>query len=1247
MNDAPALTVPGEQATPANTPLPISGIGITDADAGSGSLEISLAAARGQLTLARTTGLTFSTGDGTLDAAMTFRGTLSNLNAALSPLRFTPSAGFIGTDTITLTVSDLGNTGSGGAKTDNKSISVKVGNLALVTDLVAWWNLNDGSGPRAADIAPAGSDDSGTLRGDTLWNAYGADGAVSLDGNGDWVEVPSTTDVNNRVTGARTVSGWFYVTDKTVSSRNQVIFEEGGDQRGLNIYIHNGRLYVGGWNMPTTESGWAGTFLSTDQIQSGRWHHVALVLSGGATVTANALRGYLDGVEFGSGVGSQLWAHSDPTGIGQGSAFVRFQSGLSSGGHAFAGMLDDLRVYNRVLNAADVAELARQQMVSPTQLTVTVSADSVWENGSPISGTVTRSGAVSSALVVTLTSSDPSRLAVSSTVTIAAGQASSTFQLTPQNNTLADGTAPIVVAASATGCGGSQDALDVWDDEPSLQTLAAYWALNEGSGTTAADSAPQGINDVASLRGNATWSLMGLGRSVQLRGNTDILAIPDSAELNLMTITQRTVSLWFNVDTAAVSAPRQVLFEEGGTDRGLNVYLDGGRLYVGGWNVKTTESGWAGTFLSTAQIQAGRWHHVALVLSGGATVQADGLKAYLDGALFGSGVASQVWSHGDDTGVGRSAEYTRFHTGIGTMNAHGLTGLIDEVRVYNRVMRDQEIQALAGQSLVSAAGITVSLAASSIPEKNGSTLATVTRSGSTAGPLVVTLLSSDTTEATAPATVTIAAGQAAATFTISAVDDAVRDGTQNVTITASATGLLAGSGLLKVADDERVLVNGVVTNVTNSWVTVNLPQSYVSMVVVATPSYTNASLPVVPRIRNATGNSFQLRVDRTDGLAAAVPGVTVHYVVAEEGVYTLAKDGVKLEAVKYTSTVTDSAGSFLGESRSYAQSYVAPVVLGQVQTCNDPNFSVFWSRGALVSDPASSSVLRVGKHVGEDAVKTRAAETVGYFVVEAGSGTADGLAFSAGVGTKTVQGMDNTPPFQYPLSGLSAASVAVASMAGQLGADGGWAVLYGSDAVTSARLKLAVDEDLKRDSERAHTTESMSYLVFQDTALRLEDAADSRVRNGAAAELTLDAAERLLQRALALWDVDDDTLSLRDGSGKLQLQIRDLPSDEIARATVDGLWLDADAAGVGWFVDATPEENEEFLRDIDGTWFAHRGGLAADQVDLLSVLAHELGHLRGLGHEHGDAHQVMSPTLPLGVRRLPPSTPVHQAAVDH
>ena len=130
VNDAPVLTVPGEQATPANVALNISGISIADVDAGSALMQVSLTATRGQLTLAGVTGLTFTVGDGTSDAAMTFTGTLANLNAALAPLRYTPNAGYTGMDSIALTVSDLGNTGSGGGKSDSKSISVKVGNLS-------------------------------------------------------------------------------------------------------------------------------------------------------------------------------------------------------------------------------------------------------------------------------------------------------------------------------------------------------------------------------------------------------------------------------------------------------------------------------------------------------------------------------------------------------------------------------------------------------------------------------------------------------------------------------------------------------------------------------------------------------------------------------------------------------------------------------------------------------------------------------------------------------------------------------------------------------------------------------------------------------------------------------------------------------------------------------------------------------------------------------------------------------------
>ena len=1231
VNDAPLWSVPGEQKTPTGTLKNISGISLADLDAASGLIEVTLSATRGSLTLSSFTGLTLVQGDGKLDSLITFRGSLADVNAALEPLGYMPNASYSGPDTITLTVSDLGNTGLGGAKTDTRTIAVQVGNVSLFSGLAAWWNLNEGGGMRVADTSVSQFDDSGSLRGNAQWNTFGADGAVTLDGDGDGVDVPGSTEVNNCLVTTRTVSGWFYVNDKSLTSRNQVIFEEGGDQRGLNIYVSNGRLYVGGWNIPTTESGWAGTFLSSDQIQSGKWHHVALVLSGGATVTSGAFRGYLDGVEFGSGVGSQLWAHSDPTGVGHGAAYVRFHNGLQSGGNGFAGMVDDLRVYNRALSASEVAEIATQPMAAPCQLTVTVTPTGVWENGSPVTGAVARTGALDNALVVSLTSSQAGRLAVPTTVTIGAGQASANFQLTQQDNSLADGDVTVVVTAAATGCGGGSDTLQVWDNEPSVAGLAGYWALNEGTGTTANDSAPTGVNEVGTLRGNASWSTQGLGRSVQFAGS-GVVSLADSSELNLTTVTQRTVSLWFQVAAGQIGGSRQVLFEEGGLARGVNAYLDGGRLYVGGWNPATTESGWAGTFLSSQPLQGGVWHHVALVLSGGSTVQANGLKGYLDGVQFGSGAASQLWSHGDDTGIGRSAEYTVFHSGSGSLDAHGVTGLIDEVRVYKRALSDQEIQVLAGQSMESSPGLTVSFASPSVSERNGTVQGTVTRTGSTTDALVVALASSDLTEATVPSTVTIAAGQTAATFTVSGVDDLVRDGAMSVSISATATGLVAGSGQLQVLDDEKLLVNGVVSNVSNNWVTVNLPQNYSSMVVVATPSYTQVGIPVVTRVRNATGNSFELRVDRADGLTGAVPGVTVHYVVAEEGVYTQARDGVKMEVVKYVSTVTDSSGSFVGESRAYAQAYAAPVLLGQVQTYNDADFSVFWSRGAAAADPASGSVLRVGKHVGEDAYRSRAAETVGYFVIEAGLSSVDGVTFTAAVGSRTVQGMGNAPAYSYTLGGLTAASVAVASMAGQLGADGGWAVLYGSGAVSASRLQLAVDEDQKRDTERAHTTESIGYLVFQDTALSLSRATE---RRGELVELRLDQVHQLVQRAIALWDTADEDSLLSDDFANLELSIADLPGDELGRATLDGLTFDVDAASQGWFVDPTPLEDEEFVRGLVGVYLALEDSDAADHVDLLSVLAHELGHLRGIAHDQADGRSVMASSIGTGVRRVP------------
>ena len=78
---------------------------------------------------------------------------------------------------------------------------------------------------------------------------------------------------------------------------------------------------------------------------------------------------------------------------------------------------------------------------------------------------------------------------------------------------------------------------------------------------------------------------------------------------------------------------------------------------------------------------------------------------------------------------------------------------------------------------------------------------TVTIGGTLTSPLVVTLGSSDTTELTLPSTVTIAAGQTSATFTVTLPTDALKDGSQTAFATASASGLTTGtSGNITVKD---------------------------------------------------------------------------------------------------------------------------------------------------------------------------------------------------------------------------------------------------------------------------------------------------------------------------------------------------------------------------------------------------------------------------------------------------------------
>jgi hypothetical protein len=102
--------------------------------------------------------------------------------------------------------------------------------------------------------------------------------------------------------------------------------------------------------------------------------------------------------------------------------------------------------------------------------------------------------------------------------------------------------------------------------------------------------------------------------------------------------------------------------------------------------------------------------------------------------------------------------------------------------------------------------LTVSVSPGSISENGGTATGTVTRSQTDQGDLVVTLTSSDLTEATVPATVTIPDGAFSATFTITGVDDTDLEFPQLVTITATAPDFTTGSTQIVVADDDFGIV---------------------------------------------------------------------------------------------------------------------------------------------------------------------------------------------------------------------------------------------------------------------------------------------------------------------------------------------------------------------------------------------------------------------------------------------------------
>ena len=107
--------------------------------------------------------------------------------------------------------------------------------------------------------------------------------------------------------------------------------------------------------------------------------------------------------------------------------------------------------------------------------------------------------------------------------------------------------------------------------------------------------------------------------------------------------------------------------------------------------------------------------------------------------------------------------------------------------------------------------------------------------------------------------------------------------------------------------------------------------------------------------------------------------------------------------------------------------------------------------------------------------------------------------------------------------------------------------------------------------------------------------------------------------------------------GPVTASIHDLPGSVLGSAQGSHIAVDANAAGRGWFVDPTPASDSEFLLGSGSSLTAQPGSAAAQGVDLLTVVMHEIGHLLGLNDKDPTAYpeDLMASELSSGVRKLP------------
>ncbi|MGW5686029.1 LamG-like jellyroll fold domain-containing protein [Nonomuraea sp. NPDC003754] len=511
--------------------------------------------------------------------------------------------------------------------------------------LVAAYGMDEGVGTSVSDSS--GHNNTGTATATSWQNGkYGK--ALLFNGTSSWVTAQDAASL--RLESGMTLSAW--VNPASVANWSPVVgkeLSEGGVS--YTLYAANGDSVPSGWAQPEPEA--VSSVAGTSPLPVNTWSHLALTYDG------TYLRLFVNGQQVNQiPFSDNLYDDGSPLRIG----------GNQIWGEYFSGLIDEVRIYNRAQTTTEI------QTDMTTPIGRTPSPDTQAPNAP---GSLTATGGPGNAQLTWTASTDNvgvtaytvHRSTTPAFTPSAANQVGSSPATTFTDAGLAAGTYYYRVrAADAAGnlSPSSNEASATVTAPPATPGLVAAYGMDEGTGTTVGDSSGQHNTGAAT---DTTWASGKHGKALSFNGTSSWVTVPHAQSLRLTNTL--TFSAW--VQPATVAGYRTVLSKENTNGHSYGLYASYGGEPLGWLENATTSK----SVVGDDPLPLNQWSHLAVTYNG--TI----VTLYLNGTQIDQ--TPMTGNLADNGGAlrlgGNSIWLDEFYS-----------GLIDDVRIYNRVQTASEIQ---------------------------------------------------------------------------------------------------------------------------------------------------------------------------------------------------------------------------------------------------------------------------------------------------------------------------------------------------------------------------------------------------------------------------------------------------------------------------------------------------------------------------------------------------------------------------